>query len=78
MYMNELLNSYSMRLFKREPSFIGGIAALVSSPTLFRLSKNEAEADFKAIQSDWEALGGDMVSAIETYGNATGAKQQGN
>jgi hypothetical protein len=73
--MNGLLNSNTMRLFKREPSFLGGIAALIFSPDAIRFSKTDDEADFKAIQSDWEAVGADMRNAIQLYGNATGAKQ---
>lgn len=56
----------SHRLFT-EPSFIGGMASLLDLGNTFReynASPTGEEADFKALQNDWRAVGDDMKVSI--------------
>ena len=63
------MTSPTFRLFAR-PSFLEGLARLLDfGGTLneYNYSDSPAEADFLAIQSDWEAVGLDMTWAIEEF-----------
>lgn len=63
-------NSYTFRLFKKEPSFIDGAASLIDiSPNILRYNQDqtEKEADINSLRADWYAIGGDLWNAIEQY-----------
>ena len=69
--MSEIFkNSSTFRLFRREPSFAEGASRVIdlgATMQHYNSSSNENEADTKAIQSDWEAVGSDLKSSIKTY-----------
>lgn len=69
--MSEIFrNSPTFRLFKREPSFIDGVASLVNhSPNLDRYHQDETpnEADINSLRADWFAIGKDLHDAVNTY-----------
>lgn len=69
--MSEIFkNSLTFRLFKKEPSFIDGIASLIDlSSNSFRYyyNKTENEADINSLRADWYAIGNDMWKAIRKY-----------
>jgi len=59
----------SFRLYAR-PSFWGGIARLLDVGVMlneYNYSTSPEEADFLALQSDWEMVGADLCWAIETF-----------
>jgi hypothetical protein len=63
-------NSPTFRLFKREPSFIDGVASLVDhSPNLerYRQDRTPQEADVNSLRADWFAIGNDLHEAINAY-----------
>lgn len=63
------MSDKSTYLFAR-PSFLEGVARVVDlGGTLqnYNVSKTEDEADLKALRKDWEAVGGDIKSAINKY-----------
>lgn len=64
-------NSYTFRLFKKTPSFVGGVAALVDifgkEEKNYILSRTEEEADLNAIYSDWKAVGSDMSKTVHNF-----------
>ncbi len=65
-YSNPFLFRRSARLFAL-PSFIGGAASVLDlGATLqeYNQSRNEDEADFESIRSDWYAVGDDLTYAI--------------
>ncbi len=69
--MSEIFNnSYTFRLFKKEPSFIDGFSSLVDiSPNILRYNQDntEKEADTNSLRADWYAIGGDLWSAVKNY-----------
>jgi hypothetical protein len=65
-----LEQSYTFRLFKRMPSFLGGFAALIDlspSEKKYNYDATVDEADLSALQSDWCAIGDDLYRAIKDY-----------
>lgn len=63
------MSSQSTFLFAR-PSFIEGVARVMdigATMQVYNDSKTEKEADLKALKKDWEAVGEDILSAIEKY-----------
>lgn len=64
-------NSLTFRLFKKKPSFVGGISSLIdffgNEERNYRLSKNETEADVNAIYSDWLMVGNDMSESMNHF-----------
>lgn len=60
------MNDFSELLFAR-PSLIGGLSRVLdlgATLTEYNRSKSEAEADARAIASDWKAVGVDIERAI--------------
>jgi hypothetical protein len=60
----------SFYLFAR-PSFCEGVARVLDlggTLQIYNESKTEEEADLKAIENDWLAVGLDMKEAINKYG----------
>jgi hypothetical protein len=60
-------------LFAR-PSLIEGIGRMVdlsNSLNTYNYSRNDAEADARAIHSDWKALGHDIRVALEQLRSST-------
>lgn len=71
---NAFQNSYTFRLFKKEPSFIDGVVSLVDiSPNNLRYNQDqtEKEADINSLRADWYAIGSDLWQTIEKYGQRT-------
>jgi len=67
-------NSPTFQLFKHEPSAVSGMATLLdlgSTLNRYVTSKTENDADRKALKSDWQAVGNDMKSSIDSYGEHT-------
>lgn len=63
------MSEFSTFLFAR-PGFIGGMARvfdLFGLLNTYNISTTPLEADYKAIRSDWKAVGSDMWSAVEQY-----------
>ena len=53
-----------------QPSFargIGRVLDLGSTRNIYNSSKNEIEADKKALQNDWYVVGNDLRDAIKEY-----------
>ncbi len=69
--MSEIFkNSLTFRLFKKEPSFMDGVSAMVDmTPNSFRYnaSSTEEEADRTSLQADWTAIGSDLKVATDKY-----------
>ncbi len=64
-------NSASVRLFRKRPSFVDGMASLIErSPNIHRynVDDTENEADAKSLSADWYAIGEDLWNAIKDYG----------
>lgn len=64
-------SSPTFRLFKRPPTFIGGMGSIMdlSSNSLnYNLDATEADADYKSLAADWTAVGNDLTHAISEYG----------
>lgn len=69
MSSKELILSETFRLSDL-PSFISGMASVLdigSTLTDFNDSVDEDEADYKATQSDWRAVGKDLKRAMSTW-----------
>ncbi len=78
-YSNNMLGCYNglmypdspiFKLLKRKHGFAGGIASLLGwsdASELYDPKESGAEADYKAIQSDWAAIGGDLMFAINEF-----------
>lgn len=52
------------------PNFVRGMAAafdIGATMTVYNESKNEVDADIKALSSDWEMIGEDIFTAMERY-----------
>ncbi|MDQ3019946.1 MAG: hypothetical protein M3R36_05160 [Bacteroidota bacterium] len=67
--MSELAKSKTFILFSI-PSFWQGFGRgidLGCTMDEFNDSKNEEEADYKALKGDWEMIGLDLEKAIENY-----------
>lgn len=63
------MSDKSTFLFAR-PSFIEGMARVMdlgSTMQIYNNSKSEKEADVKALKKDWEAVGEDILNAVEKY-----------
>ena len=63
-------NSYTFRLFKKEPSFTDGFASLIDmTPNVDRYHQDitPEEADTNALQSDWKSIGNDLYKTIKKY-----------
>jgi hypothetical protein len=57
-------------LFAR-PSFIEGVARVLDlggTMQVYNDCKTEKEADLKALKKDWQAVGEDILGAVESYG----------
>jgi hypothetical protein len=68
--MSNYQDSPTFRLFTSLPSFTKGAGRILDfSQTIdkYNASDTSEEADFKAIRSDWEAVGGDIRVAINSY-----------
>ncbi len=64
------MSNKSTFLFAR-PSFVEGVARVMDLGTTLQIyneSKTPEEADFKAMKKDWQAVGDDIVYAINKYG----------
>lgn len=64
------LNSPTFKLFKCDHSFWNGVASMYDySPvqSKYKTLKTEVEADCRAIQNDWRAIGMDMHNAMNQY-----------
>ncbi len=69
--MSHYQDSPTFKLFTATPSFVRGVGRILDfTQTLDRYNSSATaeEADFNAIKSDWEAVGGDIRFAIERYG----------
>ena len=65
------ISSHTLDLLKKRPSFIDGIFSILDLSKIqsrYNMSKTEAEADSRAIASDWKAIGEDMRAVIKEYG----------
>jgi hypothetical protein len=63
-------SSYTLRLFKKRPSFFGGFSSILDfsdTKEKFNYSKTDALADCESIQADWMSIGEDMKTAISEY-----------
>ena len=72
------MDKHIYHLYAR-PSFWDGIARLFDFGGLlnqYNYSKSGKEADFRAIQSDWEYVGQDIYKAIEEYDNQISKKER--
>lgn len=70
------MSNNSSFLFAR-PSFIEGMARVMDlggTMQIYNESKTEEEADSKALKKDWQAVGNDILSAINTYESKPVAK----
>ncbi len=69
--MSEIFkNSPTFRLFKREPSFAGGVSSVLDLGATLQQYNNSAtgnEADCDALKSDWQAVGNDLNNSIKMY-----------
>ena len=68
--MGSINDSLTFRLFAR-PSFYEGISRILdfaNSLQSYNYDKNGAEADAKALASDWQMVGRDMKAAVAEYG----------
>jgi hypothetical protein len=71
-YDKDVDQSYSFRLLKRMPSFIGGFASLLGVPSakaLYNYDKSEMEADANALWADWWAIGDDLRCVLKEFEN---------
>lgn len=61
------------------PSFIEGVGRLLdfgSTLNNYNYSKSDKEADYRAISSDWRAVGNDMREVMESEVKKTLSKKQ--
>ena len=70
--MNDIFDSYTFRLFKRQKSspFIEGAASLLDASDLhddYNFDGTPAEADKSAIRADWLQVGKDLSDAMREY-----------
>jgi hypothetical protein len=68
--MSHYQNSPTFRLFGSTPSFIKGVGRVFDfsqSLDSYNTSSTPEQADFDAIKSDWQAVGGDIKDSIEQY-----------
>jgi len=65
--MRQMRNSYTFGLFAMPNFFRGAARVLDLGGTLnvYNESANEAEADAKALSSDWRQVGCDMQNAMD-------------
>ena len=65
------MNKYIPNKLFAEPSFIEGVASAVDLGGVlhkdYNSSKTEREADIKALQNDWRAVGDDIRFSIYKY-----------
>ena len=76
--MGTNINNEMFQLYA-EPSLIQGMGTLfdVSGSLLeYNYSRNENEADFKALASDWRTVGQDLKRAILAYRQLTNEQQE--
>ena len=67
--MQQMRISLSMRLFAT-PSLIRGAARVLDLGSTFDVYNESAsaeEADYRALQSDWQQVGLDISGAMETF-----------
>lgn len=60
----------TFRLFKMLPGFLLGVATVMdlgATIDIYNTDKTPAEADYKAIASDWQMTGVDLKNAFEEY-----------
>ena len=73
--MSEIFkNSLTFRLFKKEPSFIDGISALIDmsdNVSKYNQDKTGTEADTNSLRADWYAIGNDLWKVIKQYERET-------
>lgn len=65
-----IMNGGTFRLFKKEPSFMDGVASIVDlSPNQSRYNYdlNEKEADINSLQEDWRVIGNDLWNTMKNY-----------
>ena len=63
-------------LFAR-PSFLKGVGSILNigaTGKVYNSARSVAEADLKAIRSDWKIIGNDMREALDEYKTQTSAK----
>ena len=68
--MTEIFEKYSLRLFKKRPSFKEGVSALIDMSPLqnrYNYDENDKEADMNSLQADWCAIGDDMWQVIQQH-----------
>lgn len=68
--MSDYSNNYAFYLFAK-PSLLEGVGRIFDFNNIletYNSSKNEQEADSKATQLDWMAVGQDIQSAFNQYG----------
>jgi len=69
-YKSMNTDSPTFQLFKERQSFLSGMRSIfdLSRPeSKYNSSKSDAEADYKALYSDWCAIGKDMHEAVSQY-----------
>ena len=72
-----IMNEGTFRLFKKEPSFVDGVASIIDlslNQSKYNYDLNEKEADINALQEDWRVIGADLWHAMKNYEN-TGIKK---
>ena len=72
--MSDRFDEKSDFLFVR-PSFLEGVARIMdfgNTLTQFNRSKNSAEADARAIASDWAVVGKDIKTAMAKFDESEG------
>lgn len=68
--MGTQIKNYTYNLFSRS-SFLTGMGRIFdfsNSYNNYNISETSTEADFKAIASDWNAVGEDLKLVINIYG----------
>lgn len=67
--MGNINDSLTLRLFAR-PSFISGVARILdlgSSLNGYNIDRSAEEADSKATSADWQMVGRDIRTAMNTH-----------
>lgn len=65
-----IMNEGTFRLFKKEPSFMDGVASLVdlsSNQSKYNYDLNEEDADMNSLREDWRVIGTDLWHVINNY-----------
>ena len=68
---NHMKKKYVPNKLFAVPSFVGGMASVIDLGGIlhkdYNSSKTECEADSKALQNDWRAVGDDINNSISNY-----------